>query len=330
MLELLVIKPSSFGDVIHGLHVVQSIKNQRDDVRVTWVATDLFVPILEAATAVDDVILYERATGFGGILEVMGKIRRRRFDVVMDMQGLFRSGLMTLAARAPEKIGRIDARECANLFYNSFVPLPNRDERAHAVDILLPFLDALDCHRKAGVPVAFNPVNITSYDPSLLEGKPLVFFPDSRREEKEWPYFAELAERIDKSESLPYSDRTIIWAGMKANRFPHAKSNRFHNVVGLTRIDELIPLIQNAGLVIANDSGAMHLAAAVQTPVLAVFGPTSPFKFGPYPLDAPTNHFIRGAGAVIEAVSIERVLEKMGEIDETLHAAERGSSEAVA
>jgi ADP-heptose:LPS heptosyltransferase len=102
-LDILIIKPSSLGDIIHGLQVAQSLKAQQPDTRITWVAREIFAPLVEACACVDEVIVFHRKAGWAGLRQCIREIRARRYDWVWDMQGLARSGLMTWRARAGRK-----------------------------------------------------------------------------------------------------------------------------------------------------------------------------------------------------------------------------------
>ena len=124
MTEILVIKPSSVGDILHGLQVAQSIKDQAPDSRITWVVRDRFAPLVETCATVDEVLYFRRGRGPRAFLALLREIRARRYDTVLDFQGLARTGVMTMAARATHKIGRGDAREGAGLFYRQRAPLP--------------------------------------------------------------------------------------------------------------------------------------------------------------------------------------------------------------
>ncbi|HRI82098.1 MAG TPA: glycosyltransferase family 9 protein, partial [Opitutaceae bacterium] len=133
MTELLIIKPSSLGDIVHGLQVATSLKSQCKDLRISWIVRDIFAPLVRACEAVDQVHVFERAGGAKGFLRLMREVRQTKFDYVFDMQGLLRSGLMTSRARAAKKVGRTDAREMAGMFYDLKVPLPPEGRRSHAL-----------------------------------------------------------------------------------------------------------------------------------------------------------------------------------------------------
>src|ERR1051325_6586934 len=143
MTELLIIKPSSLGDIVHGLQVATSLKAQRDDLRISWVVREIFAPIVRACEAVDHVYIFERNAGAKGFLRLMREIRKTKFDYVFDMQGLLRTGLMTSRTLATHKVGRSDAREMAGVFYKQKVPLPPDGRRSHAMDIMLQFCPVL-------------------------------------------------------------------------------------------------------------------------------------------------------------------------------------------
>src|ERR1700722_10605475 len=139
MTELLIIKPSSLGDIVHGLQVAASLKAQLPGLRISWVVREIFAPLVRACGAVDHTYIFERNGGPKGFLKLMREVRRTKFDYVFDMQGLLRTGLMTSRTVAKHKIGRSDAREGSGLFYDEKVPLPPDGSRSHALDTLLQF-----------------------------------------------------------------------------------------------------------------------------------------------------------------------------------------------
>ena len=309
MPKILLIKPSSFGDIVHGLQGIHSLREQRGDVDVTWVVRDVFAPLVAASTAVDRYLVYERKGGVGVFCRLLKAIRAETYDTVVDLQGLARSGVMTLAARAQEKIGRTDAREGAGLCYKRKMPLPPAGKHAHAVEILLELLPLLGCKARLEGKLAFRAAAPRSFETGLLARGPIVLFPESRRAEKMWAGFACLTGLLLDA----YGDRAVVWAGSGTMAPPEDwPADRFVNLMGKTALDEVVTLVAGARLLIANDSGPMHLAAALGAPVLGLFGPTLPERFGPYPLDRPGNRVIRApdgdmngmeAGAVFEVVS---------------------------
>lgn len=306
MTEILIIKPSSLGDIVHGLQAATSLKAQIDHVRISWVVRDIFAPIVRASQAVDHVYVFERNAGAKGFLKLIKELRKTSFDYVFDMQGLLRTGLMTMRTIATKKVGRSDAREWAGVFYDEKVPLPPDGRRSHALEILLQFCTVLGAKPELRSPLKFREVdNLSlSFAHPRGGGKPIVMFVDSRRAEKTWNGFKQLTElmlREDRS-------RKVVWAGSSyvpdRGAFPPAQ---FFNVTGNTSLVSLPALVKRADWVIANDSGPMHLAAALGVRVLGIFGPTDPRLFGPYPLNAPTNVVVQAPVGALKLLSAKEV-----------------------
>lgn len=314
MLELLIIKPSSLGDIVHGLQVATSLKAQREKLRISWVVRDIFAPIVRACEAVDHVYVFERTGGAKAFLRLMREIRKTKFDYVFDLQGLLRTGLMTSRAHAKHKVGRSDAREMASIFYQTKVPLPPDGRRSHALDILLQFCPVLGAKPELRGTLRFREVE--NLNLKFAEGrggaKPLLMFPDSRRLEKRWGGFKQLTELLLREDR----SRKVIWAGNNylpdRDAFPPAQ---FLNLTGNTSLVSLPALIQRADWVISNDSGPMHLAAALGVRVLSIFGPTDPRLIGPYPLNAPTNHVVQAPVGDLKLLSVKEVFARFQRID---------------
>src|SRR4051812_22276070 len=118
MTKLLIIKPSSLGDIVHGLQVATSLKAQGEGLCISWAVREIFAPIVRACEAVDRVYVFERNAGAKGFLRLTKELRKTKFDYVFDFQGLLRTGLMTSRVHAKKKVGRSDAREMSGLFYD--------------------------------------------------------------------------------------------------------------------------------------------------------------------------------------------------------------------
>ncbi len=301
MPRILILKPSSLGDIIHALLIAQSIRRQLPGCRIVWVAREVFAPLVRACTAVDEVLVFERQGGAGAFFRLLRDIRRERFDFVVDLQGLARTALMAAAAQAPTKLGRADAREVLSRLLTRSVSLPAAGREAHAVDILAQFLPALGLKIDLGAPLEFK-----SGEPLEVARASVVLFPDSRRPEKQWPHFAALTRILLKLERPPQ----VIWAG---SQLPEpvaedlAAHPSFENRVGRTDLGQLPDLIGQADVVVANDSGPMHLAAARHRPLVALFGPTPPERFGPWPLDCPRHHVLRAPEGDLSRLTPESV-----------------------
>ena len=306
MTELLIIKPSSLGDIVHGLQVATSLKAQVDGLRISWIVGDIFAPIVRACEAVDQVYVFERKGGTKAFLKLMAEVRKKKFDYAFDMQGLLRTGLMMSRTHAKVKAGRSDAREFAGVFYNTKVPLPPDGKRSHAIEILLQFCPVLGAKPELRGALKFREVDELKL--SFAEGrggaKPFLMFPDSRRAEKCWGGFKQLTEMILRENKA----RKVIWAGN--NRVPDRNAyppEQFLNLTANTSLVSLPALIKRADWVITNDSGPMHLAAALGVRTLGIFGPTDPRLFGPYPLTGPTNFVVQAPVGDLKLLSAKDV-----------------------
>lgn len=312
MQSLLVIKPSSLGDIVHALQVVQTFARARPDCRISWVVRERFAGLVQAAPFVQEAIIFRRRDGWWAFGQLLRQLRGKQFDAVWDMQGLLRSGLMTAAARAPVKWGRPDAREGAGLFYNRQVGTPTTPGPHHALEILQAFLPSAGVTPRLEFPLKLKTETAYKWRP-FFAGDPrntFVIFTDSRGEEKEWPRFNELTALI--FQAIPES--RVVWcAGKVAKPEIPVPVGRFLNLTGCP-MDEMIALVRRPATFIGNDSGPMHLSAASGNRVLAIFGPTSPRRFGPYPLDDPKHRAVEAPEGRLDRLDPAAVLEALEDL----------------
>jgi lipopolysaccharide heptosyltransferase I len=296
--RVLIVKPSSLGDIVHSLPFLAALRRKLPEAQITWLVGRASVNLLEGHPALDALMVFERERWGdvgrlpGSLCEVISfarDLRRRRFDLVIDLQGLFRSGALTWLTGAPRRVGFENAREWAHVFYNERVKVP--DGEIHAVARCLLVAKALGCN-VSGVPafeVAVGEAARARADKLLAranpEGKRVVaVLPSARWSTKRWPadYFSELANRVSVS-----LDAHIIFLGARDDRgliqrITGRMKNAAANLAGETTLKESAALMERAAVVIANDSGPMHLAVALGRPTVALYGPTSPERTGPY------------------------------------------------
>ncbi|MCZ6672819.1 MAG: glycosyltransferase family 9 protein [Verrucomicrobia bacterium] len=305
--RILIIRPSSLGNVMHALMVTQTIRDHFPETEIDFLVSDRFAPIVEHCKAVDNLIIFKRKGGPLGFCKLLREIRRKRYDAVLDIQAQFRTGLMVAAARSKLKIGRKDAREGSGIFCNRIVDLPP-NPNPHQVDTFLQFLPALGKPAKLGSPVAFDTPPLDTIEPALTETPPILLLPHSRGKEKEWPHFRELTQRILKE--MP--GQNVVWDSHIAIPSQALENEPcFFNTTGKTSIPEMISLIKGARVVIANDTGPMHIAAALAKPTIALFGPTKIEKYGAYPLDSPRNANIQSTITDWSDVPVDRVFDTL-------------------
>ncbi len=307
MTDVLIIKPSSLGDILNGLQLAATLKAGRPDLRISWVVADAFAPVVRDCLTVDRVFVFARKGGLRGFVRLLRALRRERFDLVLDLQGLARSGLMTWAARAPRKVGRSDSREGAGLFYSETVPRPEGRWREHSVAILLEFCRVFDLPPALAGRVAFRPPAEFRHGQTFVavDGRgPVLMFPDSRGADREWPGFAELTRRFLST----HPEARVVWLGQKVLPSPEGVDPvRFVNLMGATTLPEVIAAIPRAALVVANDSGPMHLAAALGVRTLSLFGPTRADMRAPYPPDGDRHTALDSPDGTMAGLSVDAV-----------------------
>ena len=296
--RILIIKPSSFGDVIHALPVLNGLRHRFPRARISWLVNHNCAELLDGQPALDEIIRFDRKrygrigrglTVTADFVKFLGTLRARRFDLVLDLQGLFRSGFMALATGAETRVGFGNAREFAWAFYTHRVAV--RDPDMHAVDRNWLFARALGFKH---VPIEFHlPVQRAAKaavgrmlaEGGLAPGTAYVLMaPGTRWETKIWPatHFADVARRLRDDHGL-----AVVLTGMGseapiAHRVAALTSKGVIDVAGRTSLAELIALVDGAAAVLMHDSGPMHLASALGKPMVAIYGPTSPLRTGPY------------------------------------------------
>lgn len=319
MPELLIIKPSALRDIVHGLQVATSIKAQRPEWRISWIVRDIFSPLVRSCAVVDQVYVFRRHEGARGFLQTMREVRKKEFDLVLDFQGLLRTGLMTKWSRGKRKAGRTDAREGAGMFYDEKVPLPPGGGSAHVLDILLQFCTVVGAEPRLTGPLRFREIerlNLSFMDPRKGR-RPVLVFPDSGQSNKKWNGFPELTTHLIRE-----AGRKVVWAGN--NYLPCRESfpdGTFLNLTGNTSLTSLPALLSKADWVISNDSGPMHLSAAMNLKTIGLFGPTDPRQYGPYPLKSPRNYAIQAPLGDLHLLTAKEVFHLFNRIEAMLERA---------
>jgi lipopolysaccharide heptosyltransferase I len=270
-MRILIIKPSSLGDVVHALPTVNLIRRKYPDAHITWLINDSLVSLLQHCPVIDELLPFERERfrspwKLPHFVRFLRELREKRFDVVVDLQGLLRSGLMSWGTHAQRRIGLSDAREGARFFYNEIVPVPH----IHAVDRYLCAARHLGCE---ATPIEF-PLGISS---EIKREGLIGVNPSARWATKLWgnDKFTELVRRLPRER--------VVLTGAAGEREEVGKiAQGCRNLAGETDLFQLAELYRRCAVVITNDSGPMHVAAAVGTPVVGIFGPTDPSLTGPY------------------------------------------------
>ncbi|MGD9875023.1 MAG: glycosyltransferase family 9 protein [Kiritimatiellia bacterium] len=274
--RILIIRMSSLGDLFHALPVARELKRQLG-ATIDWVTQPEYAELVECFSDVDRVIVFPRKKFVQSAWWFVKSLRRNRYDAVIDLQGLGKSVLAARLARSRVRIGPSYHREGARFFYTHVAGRKNKNR--HAVD------EALDAVRYLGLEPAASEFPVKFPELPLEGTRRVVMVPCSRWDTKNWPpeKFIELGLKL----SAARPDITLFLAGSPADtaaceRIEQGLGGRVVNLCGKTSLVGLGSVLRSASLVITVDSGPMHMAAAIGTPVLAVFGATDPVRTGPY------------------------------------------------
>lgn len=286
--RILLIKPSSLGDIVHAFPVVSAIKAQWPGSHLTWVVKRQWADLVERAEGVDCV--WPVDVTVSGWIRAGRALRARRFDVAIDLQGLFRSGILAWLSGAPTRIGFANGREGSPWFYTDRVPVANTD--IHAVDRYLSVAAALGASLPGNPRFGFKlPEEDRATVLEICErrgfsvDRPWVAMNiGARWPTKRWPLesFAAVVDQLYEA----HRDPVVVIGGDEERA--QTKSLRaltkspFIDLCGEIPLKYLPALLSTATVMITNDSGPMHIAAALRIPVVAMFGPTSATRTGPY------------------------------------------------
>ena len=290
-MKILVIKPSSLGDVIHALPFLRAVKETFPGSRVDWVINKNLRGILEGNPLINELLIFNKDAwrNFRNLPETLSEIsslrktlRSRHYDMVVDLQGLLRSALIAFFTPAPKKIGFADAREGSRFFYDRKVTV---NGTVHAVDKCLELAGAIGAEtERVDFPLHISDAAKIGVRRLLGDiGEYIVIAPSARWLTKRWPAekFALLMKEVSIACVITGSRVDGEIAREIAGALPD-KSLNMIDLCGKTGLQELSALIAGAKAILSNDSGPMHIAAALGVPTVAIFGPTDPSKTGPY------------------------------------------------
>jgi lipopolysaccharide heptosyltransferase II len=286
--NVLILKPSSLGDVVQALPVLRLIKQAKPHAHIYWWLNADLLPLLDGDPDLAGIFTFDRRgwkslRGWRDNFRSIGAMRALRFDWVIDLQSLSRSGAFAWLADGRLTIGLDSGREGAAGFYDIAVPRPAPD--AHAVDWYLSVLPRLGV--PADAPFDWLPHREQPADKTLATdaARWVVIVPGARWENKRWPAaaFAEVVRGL--SQKIPGVRFAILGGAVDAHAakiISAANPAACRNLVGHTALPEMLAWVRRAALVITNDTGPMHIAAALRKPIIALFGPTDPARTGPY------------------------------------------------
>lgn len=288
--RILLVKPSALGDVLRSMPVAASLRAAFPRAELDWLVQDDFADAVRAHPAVTRVVTFPRRAWrswwspavLADVRRFVGQLRGARYDLALDLQGLFRSGFFLRTCGAPRRIGWSDARELSWLGANERHP---RRTVADATEVMLGLLEA------AGVPpvrdarVHVTPAAVEAWRRRAvrqgLDAGFILLAPTSRWTAKRWPAarFRELAS------TLLAEGRRVAMVGAPSERAQVAAAlppGGVVNLCGELSLAEWLAAIAHADAVVANDSAAVHAAAGLGRPLVGLYGATDPAAVGPY------------------------------------------------
>jgi heptosyltransferase I len=286
--RICVVLLSGIGDVVHGLPVVNALKRDAPERNITWVVQSEPAPLLQPHPSIDRVITFDRKKGLSDIRRLWRELRPLEFDLVINFNIYFKSIIPTFTARAPDKIsfGRDRARDLVWLFANH--RLSARPIR-HTQDHFLEFLDYL------AIPVEPLEWKISLTDDEREQQREFFARFDDQcvvgivattaRHEKDWQteHFADVATALERD----FNMKVVLLGGpgLREQARARALAERTEADTEWALGDDLrrlTYLVDGCDLLIAGDTGPLHIARALETPVIGLFGHTDPRRAGPY------------------------------------------------
>ena len=297
--HILIIKPSSLGDVLHAFPAVSLIADRYPDASIDWLINKSFAPLLEFHPNVDDVIIFPRKElgnprhFFKSFFRLVKRLREKKYDLIVDLQGLMRSAVFAKIAKSSRVVGFASPREkISACFYMDKIDIPG--EAVHAVErnlYLVTKMLEIDYHERAPEMKILEPHRRSMLEKlqnkGIDENTPCIgISPVARWQSKSWPpsFFAEVINKLH----IKFPDCKFILTGVPEDGsaadeiLKLVNGNSTISMIGETSVSEFVELLRHCKLLISNDSGPMHIACALQTPVFGVFGPTDPDKTGPF------------------------------------------------
>jgi heptosyltransferase-1 len=299
--KILIIKLSAIGDVVHSLPFLEVLRDTFPFAIIDWVVEEDASGVAEGHPAVDQLLVFPRKSWLKRFIkkgeyidvgkevaEFIKQLKERKYDIVVDLQGLFKSGIVTFLTHGERKIALNGGREGSLIFINERVAIPDPD--IHALERYLciaKYLGATNLVWSGQIPI--HDTHKTRVDLLLGEigdnSTLIAVAPMAKWESKLWGLgrFASLADVIKEELGAE-----VIFTGTESDKAAidkilSAMRTRALNLAGRTSLKELACLYQKCAVVISTDTGPMHVATAMGSPVVvALFGPTSPSRTGPY------------------------------------------------
>ncbi|MDR0762176.1 MAG: glycosyltransferase family 9 protein [Campylobacteraceae bacterium] len=306
--NILIIKMSSLGDILHTLPSIAALRSHFKNAKISWLVHPQFADFIPKEPIVNEVICFDKEAFKK--LSLLGKVRyffemrrllhSKKFDLVIDMQGLFKSAVLAAISGAKTRMGYCEMRELSFLVSK---PVCGENKNAHVIERYLDVVRFLGAKVET---IEFPMPNLAKAQESIKEklkmlacglgeknsygggfdigSRYVVFAVGARWQTKEWilEHFAKLAQMIAKDGFF------IVLVGGESEKAKgevvrmEAKSERVIDLTGKTTLKELAVLIKECDFFVSADTGPLHLATAFKKPLAALYGPTLHTRTGPY------------------------------------------------
>ncbi len=287
--RILIVRLSAIGDVLHGLPVLCALREALPKAFIAWVVEGRNGELLRGHGALDELIVVPRGwlKRPRAVWELRGQLRRLKFDTTIDMQGLTKSAVAARLSGARRRIGigGCDGREVSQWLNNQRIA----PQRTHVIDRNLELLRPLGIDRPAvRFDLEISPTDVATADAVLhalgLTDRFAVINPGAGWPSKVWPAerFAAVAQRLGQARCRR---SLVVWAGAQERVWAEqivAASAGWAAMAPATSLGELAALARRSSLFISADTGPLHLAVAVGTPSVGLFGPMPAARNGPY------------------------------------------------
>jgi len=287
--RIVIIKPTALGDVVQSLPLLPALKQRFPEATIAWVIQAGLTDVLAGHPDLAECIPYHRQGNWRDWQRLLTTLWSRKFDLAIDMQGLLRTGVMTLATRAPIRLGLETAREGSRWALTHVVPESSR--QVPAWERYLRVLDAVQADRtqaRTTLSISQSDLDWTALQLAELPRPLIAVHPGARWETKRWPVekFAELLHRaatewqagvVILGSQAECADADQLAQILQRN----TDAPVIRNLTGQTTLKQLAAILQRVDAVISNDSGPMHLAAGLGTPTLGIFTCTDASRSGP-------------------------------------------------
>lgn len=287
-MRILIVKLSSIGDVVHTLPALESLHRGFRKAKIDWLVEEAASSVLRGHPLINELVVVKRGWGknLRENLKAAKALKARQYDLVLDFQGLLKSGIWVLLSRGKRRVGFSNARELSHLVYNE--KLPAYDVEQHAVDRYLTLAEKAggqkgDVVFRLGAGKAAESIK-KKLKAKGVAGPFFVMVTRGRWATKLWrdDRFVGLAKKLIEEKKLQ-----AVLAGSPSDkeeldRMAASIGKGSVNMAGDTDLKELFALFSLAAFAVTVDSGPMHIAAASGARTVALFGPTAPWRTGPY------------------------------------------------